>query len=105
LNGQYPKGITTGDIRDRMLDKMCDASRLVDRLESQGLVMKKKNPNDRRLVAVVISESGRDLLSRIAGQHEIFEDLFKNLTTEEAMHLSDLLDKMRNIKSPATRLN
>ncbi|MDX5326710.1 MAG: MarR family transcriptional regulator [Bacteroidota bacterium] len=95
LNGQYPNGITTSDIRSRMLDKMSDASRLVDRLERLGLVEKRKNSDDRRLVAVRISEKGIELLERIQPEEEAMENEMMPLTHEEATLLSDLLDKLR----------
>lgn len=96
LNGQYPEGITTGEIRARMLDKMSDASRLVDRLEKQGMVMKNRNPADRRLVTCVITDAGRALLQKIKLEEgSLYQPLTHNLTDKEASELSDLLDKMR----------
>ncbi|GGH71235.1 MarR family winged helix-turn-helix transcriptional regulator [Phaeocystidibacter marisrubri] len=96
LNGQYPNGITTGEIRERMLDKMSDASRLVDRLEKCGKVAKERNKDDRRLVKVVITEKGRDLVERIrAKEVALYNPMNDRLTDEEAAQLSELLDKMR----------
>ena len=95
LNGQYPKGITTSDIRSRMLDKMSDASRLVDRLELNNLVEKKINPDDRRLVSVRLTEKGRELLAEIKEANVNFDDIFGDMTIHEAEQLNDLLDKLR----------
>jgi DNA-binding MarR family transcriptional regulator len=96
LKGQHPKGITTSDIRSRMLDKMSDASRLVDRLESHGYVEKRPNQRDRRLVSVRITEKGMDILAQIKIDHGQMDDMLVNLTHEETEQLNDLLDKMRD---------
>lgn len=95
LNGQYPKGITTSDIRSRMLDKMSDASRLVDRLELHKLVEKKPNLDDRRLVSVRITEKGRELLTEIKKGNVNFDGIFEEITYQEAEELNSLLDKLR----------
>jgi len=95
LKGQYPKGITTSDIRSRMLDKMSDASRLVDRLEKLELVIKKVNPDDRRLVIVTITEAGLELLKIVEIEKGSIEQLSDKLNVEEVTQLNTLLDKMR----------
>jgi len=95
LKGQYPKGITTSDIRSRMLDKMSDASRLVDRLEKLELVIKKVNPDDRRLVIVTITEAGLELLKIVEIEKGSIEQLSDKLNVEEVSQLNTLLDKMR----------
>ncbi len=96
LNGQYPKGITTSDIRSRMIDKMSDASRLVDRLERMNLVEKKKNVDDRRLVVVTLTEKGMKLVDIIRDKDDSNTTLMSKLTEEEAKTLNDLLDKIRS---------
>lgn len=96
LRGQYPKGLTTSEIRDRMLDKMSDASRLVDRLEKLKLVEKKRNIDDRRLVAVKLSDQGVTLIDKIRHDEENGQNYLENLSDDEANLLSDLLDKIRD---------
>lgn len=95
LKGQHPKGITTSDIRERMLDKMSDASRMVDRLEAQGLVEKRINMEDRRLVSIRISEKGLELIAQVAADHGYLDGFMGNLTVEEYEQLNTLLDKLR----------
>lgn len=95
LRGQYPNGLTTSEIRDRMLDKMSDASRLVDRLEKLQLVEKKRNNDDRRLVVVKLSDEGVKLTDKIKHGEETGQNYLENLSDEEASLLSDLLDKIR----------
>jgi DNA-binding MarR family transcriptional regulator len=87
--------ISTLQIRERMLDKMSDSSRLVERLLRKGLVYKKMNASDKRLVDVSISEKGLRVLQKLDERNEEFERIARNLTHEEAHTLNRLLDKMR----------
>jgi DNA-binding MarR family transcriptional regulator len=96
LKGQHPKGITTSDIRSRMLDKMSDASRLVDRLENGGYVEKRTNQQDRRLVSVRITDEGLNLLAKIKMDHGPIDEMLVHLSKEETEQLNDLLDKLRS---------
>ena len=89
--------ISTSVIRKRLLDKMADASRLVDRLYLKGLVVRKVCPSDKRLVDVNLSESGQQLLVELDVVREGMIQHFKNLTEEEADQLNDLLDKIRAV--------
>lgn len=94
LKGSYPKPITTSTIRDRMLDKMSDASRIVDRLHKKDLVIRTTCSTDKRLVDITISDEGIELLKRISHREKDIECLL-NLTEEEAAVLNKLLDKSR----------
>jgi len=96
LRGTYPKPLSTLQIRERMLDKASDTSRIVDRLLLKGLVEKHTCPKDKRLVDVTISEKGKALLQRLDDASEKMEAATGNLTEEEAGQLSSLLDKMRS---------
>ncbi|MEO5684009.1 MAG: MarR family transcriptional regulator [Chitinophagaceae bacterium] len=89
--------ISTLQIRQRMLDKMSDTSRIVDRLIKKGLVQKVVCEGDRRLVDVTISENGLLLLERIDSHQDDMDSVFKNLDEEQAITLNNLLDKIRNV--------
>lgn len=96
LRGQHPNPISTSDIRDRMLDRMPDTSRIVDRLHNQGLLARGICKSDKRLVDVCITEAGLKLLADIdamAGPN--IENNLSGLTENEAIQLSALLDKAR----------
>ena len=95
LRGQYPKPATVNLLKERMVDKMSDASRIVDRLVQKELVSRCTNTKDRRAVDVRISEKGLDILSKLDSEFKTKELLKNNLTLEEAGQLSDLLDKLR----------
>lgn len=95
LRGQFPNPLTTSVIRNRMLDRMSDASRIVERLCKKGLVERKVCSDDRRLVDVSISDKGLDILAEIDKKSSFLDFSSTTLTEEEAQLLSDLLDKMR----------
>lgn len=96
LRGQYPEVCSTSDIRDRMLDKMSDASRIVDRLLKKSLVERATNKTDKRLVDIKISKKGIKLLDAMDSTIETHaQKPFENLTKEEQETLDHLLDKMR----------
>ncbi|MEO0064808.1 MAG: hypothetical protein RI983_134 [Bacteroidota bacterium] len=89
------KPLSTLQIRERMLDKMSDTSRIVERLVKKELVEKKTSSLDKRLVDVSIAESGLELLKRLDGKNGELDAILQNLSPKEASTLSDLLDKMR----------
>lgn len=96
LRGMGPEPATVKLLTERMIDKMSNASRLVDKLKSKGLVDRVSCPEDRRRVNVYITEEGLKLLERAS---EIVEnDLrvqMKNLSEAETAELNRLLDKLR----------
>jgi len=95
LRGQHPQPATVNLIIDRMLDKMSNASRLVERLRVKGLLERKPCPNDRRQVDVLITEKGLNLLKLVDKEQEKFYANLKTLNTREAETLNKLLDKLR----------
>jgi len=95
LRGQYPKPATVNILKERMLDKMSDASRIVERLVQKELVKRCVSNKDRRAVDVMISQKGLDILQKIDTEVSLKNMLSKNLSDEEANTLSGLLDKMR----------
>lgn len=90
------KPISTLQIRQRMLDKMSDTSRIVDRLLTKGLVKKNTCPNDKRLVDVSITDKGKKLLERMDLLAPEMDAIFKNLSDADAKSLNKLLDKIRS---------
>jgi DNA-binding MarR family transcriptional regulator len=78
-----------------MLDKMSDTSRIVDRLVLKNLAQKTVCEKDKRLVDVIITERGQELLERMDTVTSYFDHIMDNLSEEESNHLSGLLDKLR----------
>ena len=97
LRGSFPKPLSTLQIRERMLEKMSDTSRIVDRLIAKGLVKKLTCKNDRRLVDVIISDKGKKLLERLDTRQDEIDGVLGKLSENDANILSDLLDKIRDV--------
>lgn len=95
LRGSHPQPLSTLTIRERMLDKMSDTSRIVDRLLLKGLVSKKTCPTDKRLVDISITEEGRKVLAKIDQNEKEMIAIIDNLDQQEMKVLNGLLDKMR----------
>ncbi len=95
LRGSDSAPLSTLQIRERMLDKMSDTSRIVDRLLLKGLVHKKTSAHDKRLVDVVISEKGKNLVEKLDGQNKELDGILGELNDEELVALNKLLDKVR----------
>jgi DNA-binding MarR family transcriptional regulator len=96
LRGQFPNPSSVKLIKERMLDKMSDASRIIDKLKTKKLVVRKECPNDRRSVDILITEKGLELLKSLDAVDEAPKELFKSLTISEIKTLNDLLDKLRD---------
>ena len=96
LRGQYPNPCNIKLIKERMLDRMSDASRIVDKLFAKKLLIRKECPNDRRNVDVLITEEGLDLLKSLDHVDALSKQMIKSLTDQEINTLNDLLDKLRD---------
>ena len=96
LRGQHPQPATVNLLIERMLDKSSNASRIVDKLEQKGLVIRKQCKDDRRAVDVLISDKGMQLLHVLDEQVETLNKKISNLSEEECKTLNGLLDKMRS---------
>jgi DNA-binding MarR family transcriptional regulator len=95
LRGKYPKTACPGDIKDVMLDRGRDLTRLVDKLVKLGYVSRQLCEHNRRKMEIVITQAGLDIIDKISEESAvIFEDL--NINETEAEQLSALLDKFRN---------
>ena len=95
LRGQHPKSISGADIRERMLDKNSDVSRLLDRLLTKRLVAKSQCPSDKRAADVQITDKGLELLKQIDFKVDSLDNILDALSADEASQLSLLLDKSR----------
>ena len=95
LRGSHPKPLSTLQIRERMLDKMSDTSRIVDRMIAKGLVNKAISRKDRRLVDIIISPKGLKLIRKLDSRQHELDEILKNISAKEAATLSKILDKVR----------
>ncbi len=96
LKGQHPNVASVKLLTERMLDKMSNASRLVDKLKEKGLVERRECPVDRRKVDVKILEKGVEILEQANKKvNERMESLRNNLGESDAAVLNRLLDNLR----------
>jgi DNA-binding MarR family transcriptional regulator len=96
LRGQHPNTASIKIIRERMLDKMSDVSRLVEKLRAKEFVERKICPADRRHVDVLITEKGLQLLSDLDEHDDEMQKLMSQLSSTEVATLNDYLDKLRS---------
>ncbi len=95
LKGKKGQMATCGEVKEVMLDKNPDLSRLSDRLIDKGLITREVNAQNRREVELAITEKGLALVASIETPLKSALALEHALTHEEAEQLSLLLDKMR----------
>ena len=97
LKGRKPKSISPGEIKDVMLDKSPDLTRLLDKLVERGLVERNLCPENRRKMDVLITKEGENMLKQISKKQELLKkEQWSDFTDEEAEQLSNLLDKFRS---------
>ncbi|MCV9386040.1 MarR family winged helix-turn-helix transcriptional regulator [Reichenbachiella ulvae] len=95
LRGQYPKPATINLIIERMLDRMSNASRIVDKLVLKGLVTRETNDSDRRAVDVKINEKGLKLLEEMDAKLMEMTGEINQFSEEECKKMNDFLDRFR----------
>jgi DNA-binding MarR family transcriptional regulator len=91
------KPLSTLQIRARMLDKMSDTSRIVDRLVAKELVEKNTCPTDKRLVDVVLSKKGFVILEKLDQLNHHLDALMKGISEKDAITMNQLLDQLREV--------
>ena len=87
--------LSTLKIRERMLDKMSDTSRIVDRLIAKELVVKNTCEKDKRLVDITLSPKGLSLVDQLDEYNERIDALLKGINESEAKTMNQILDKIR----------
>lgn len=87
------KALKVQTIKERMIDRAPNATRLMDKLCAKDLIERIPCPDDRRVVHIEITNKGMRLLEEISDNFN--DDLLKNINEEEASTLSNLLDKIR----------
>lgn len=95
VNGRYPDPVSPSEIKQVMLDKGPDVTRLVDKLVKMNLADRCQNEENRRVIEIRISDRGRALLPKMTNEIRTMVHEHFGLTDKEAHDLSDLLDKMR----------
>ena len=97
LRGFHAEGpFSIGFLKEHMLDKNSDVSRIVDKLFEKGYIDRKESQSDRRQKDVVITDKGIQLLSGMDDCENTADTLLNNLSLEEVIELNRLLDKIRD---------
>jgi len=95
IKGQHPRPVSIGDITSRMIDKMSNTSRLINKLEEKELVQRVNSPFDGRQTDVFLTSRGMQILDKL---NIIVNDVIhqhNNLSEDELIVLNSLLDKIR----------
>lgn len=97
LRGQGDKPANLCTVQDRMVSKMSNTTRLVDKLLEKKLVDRNTCEENRRKIEIFITEKGLGLLKEIDPIVEKTEkDFVKDLAPEEVENLNSLLEKLRD---------
>ncbi|NIG53013.1 MarR family winged helix-turn-helix transcriptional regulator [Chitinophaga sp. Cy-1792] len=96
LRGSRPNPLNLLDIQERMMDRMSNATRLVEKLRQKGLLTRIQCEQNRRKVEIDITEKGIALLAELDPLiEENQRKMTETITPEEARQLDRLLDKLR----------
>jgi len=87
------KAIKVSSVKERMIEKSPNTTRLMDKLVSKNLIIRSRREEDRRAVYVEITELGLDLIDEIKVDDDLLE--LDKISTEEAFELNRILDKIR----------
>jgi DNA-binding MarR family transcriptional regulator len=96
LRGAGEGGLCRAEVMARMITKVPDATRLLDRLEAAGLITRSRGVEDRRYVTTILTQQGRELLAELDQPVlELHRSHFASLSEDELLTLIDLLDRVR----------
>lgn len=95
LRGSHPKPMMLADITSRMIDRNSNATRLVEKLKSKGLVNREICETNRRQVDISITESGLGVLTKIDEGLDRWLQNLKRIPQSEVETLNAILDKLR----------
>lgn len=96
LRGAHPACYACSEIGERLLDRTPDVTRLLVRLERQGLVDRRRSTEDRRVVEVSITADGLALLKTLDGPvDDAIERVTRHLSDDDLRTLSSLLERVR----------
>jgi MarR family multiple gene transcriptional regulator MgrA len=96
LRGQKGNPVSVNTVKERMMDKSSNVSRITEKLQKKKLIECRPSTIDKRSVDIVITQKGLDLLTRVEGRVHEINNLLAHLEPTELMLLNLLLDKVRN---------
>jgi DNA-binding MarR family transcriptional regulator len=96
LRGAGGDGLPSLEIASRMITRVPDVTRIVDRLETQGFVKRSRRSDDLRVVLVSITKKGLDLLAKLdEPTKKLHCRQLSHMTGAELQELSRLLERAR----------
>jgi DNA-binding MarR family transcriptional regulator len=96
LRGAAAKGLSCSEITERMLSPDPDVTRLLDRMETRGLIRRERTEEDRRVVIARIADGGLELAKQIdAPLHRLFQESFGRVNQQRLKELVDTLEALR----------
>ena len=95
LRGQFPKTASIGAIKERMLDKNSDITRIIDRLVIKQLAERKNSISDRRVAEIKITKKGLSLLENMDLVDVKSDSILSHVNETDLKKLNELLDKIR----------
>ncbi len=96
LKGRKDGYATCGDLKDVMLDKNPDVTRLCDKLVLKKLIVRSNNKNNRRQILLRISDKGLQALEEINPYFAAVNTGLNGISSEKLEQLSDILDEIRD---------
>src|ERR1041385_1790082 len=97
LRGSEPEGLCRNDLRDRMLTRMPDVTRLLDRMQEAGLVTRERGDSDKRMVTTRVTKKGLKLLATLAPiVRDRHREYFRGVTPDQLKVLIGLLEGVRD---------
>ncbi|NQY66722.1 MAG: MarR family transcriptional regulator [Flavobacteriales bacterium] len=95
LKGRYPEAACPGEIKEVLLNKRGDLTRLLDKLDKMGVITRGTNQENRRMINIQLNKQGIKLVDKIGAKMESLRTHEKTITVKEAKQLSGILDKIR----------
>ncbi|HKK26600.1 MAG TPA: MarR family transcriptional regulator [Gemmatimonadota bacterium] len=96
LRGAGSKGLCRSEVMERMIARVPDATRLLDRLEAAGLIARERSSEDRRFVTTRITEEGRRLLGEL--DEPILELHDRQFTGLDQKALRGLVERLQRVR-------
>jgi DNA-binding MarR family transcriptional regulator len=96
LRGQHPEPVSNTTVKERMLDRNSDVTRIIDRMIRDGLVVRANCESDRRRVDISITDKGLTLLAKFDKNTDEMDGLGHGLSESEAQIFNEMLDKLRS---------
>ncbi|HHY17364.1 MAG TPA: MarR family transcriptional regulator [Firmicutes bacterium] len=91
-------GITMGELCDRLFLACSTATDLIDRMEKNGYLERKRDTQDRRVIRLAITPKGKDVIHQvIVARRNYVDSILKQLTQEEIDELAQSLEKLHSL--------